>query len=285
MNAVSGPGKRFELMSRRWSILGLTTAITVAVVGQFLERYTFPVNYQIAFVGLSFGGVVSFYFSRKVNLPPVEINHTEGRVSARNLFRNYWGIVSKEPRFLAFTAKRAIFLFGMSLAGPLIPLYYVNVVHAPDAWIGIFGTVQTAITLVGYFYWTRQSKKRGYGFVLLWTTFGLALVPAALSLTSAVQVIAVLVGLTGILTAGNDMVFFEEQMKTVPPEFSAIFISFAQTAQYFAAIVAPLVGSYLATSVGVEVALVVTTGIRLVGFLAFAAGKPWQAVEEVAGVG
>ncbi len=46
MNAVAGPAHRYELMSRRWSVLGLTTAITVAVAGQVLERYGFPVNYQ-----------------------------------------------------------------------------------------------------------------------------------------------------------------------------------------------------------------------------------------------
>jgi asparagine synthase (glutamine-hydrolysing) len=33
MNAVAGPEHRYDLMSRRWSILGLTSAFTVALVG------------------------------------------------------------------------------------------------------------------------------------------------------------------------------------------------------------------------------------------------------------
>src|SRR4030067_2784312 len=41
MNAVSGPEGRYELMSRRWSILGITTAIAVAIAGQGLDRIGF----------------------------------------------------------------------------------------------------------------------------------------------------------------------------------------------------------------------------------------------------
>ncbi|HLA98379.1 MAG TPA: hypothetical protein VJL34_07990, partial [Anaerolineales bacterium] len=42
MNAVAGPRRRYELMSRRWSILGLTNAITVAIVGNVLDTMQFP---------------------------------------------------------------------------------------------------------------------------------------------------------------------------------------------------------------------------------------------------
>src|SRR4030043_2255013 len=38
MNAVSGPEGRYELMSRRWSILGITTAITVAIAGRVWDH-------------------------------------------------------------------------------------------------------------------------------------------------------------------------------------------------------------------------------------------------------
>jgi hypothetical protein len=47
MNAVAGPEGRYELMSRRWSILGLTSAITVAVAGWTLDQLDFPINYQL----------------------------------------------------------------------------------------------------------------------------------------------------------------------------------------------------------------------------------------------
>ena len=72
MNAVSGPEGRYELMSRRWSILGLTTAITVAIAGQVLDRIGFHLNYQIVFLGLSMGGLISYYFSSRIQIPDAE---------------------------------------------------------------------------------------------------------------------------------------------------------------------------------------------------------------------
>jgi predicted Na+-dependent transporter len=72
MNAVSGPEGRFDLMSRRWSILGITTAIATAIAGQVLDRVGFHLNYQIVFVGLSIGGLVSYYFSSRIQIPDVD---------------------------------------------------------------------------------------------------------------------------------------------------------------------------------------------------------------------
>ena len=65
MDGAAGPHGRLELMSRRWSWMGLTMAITVSIVGIFLERVPAPINYAIAFMSFSVGGVASYYFSRQ----------------------------------------------------------------------------------------------------------------------------------------------------------------------------------------------------------------------------
>src|SRR4030065_2295969 len=72
MNAVSGPEGRYELMSRRWSILGITTAIAVAIAGQVLDRIGFHLNYQIVFIALSMGGLISYYISSRIQIPDAD---------------------------------------------------------------------------------------------------------------------------------------------------------------------------------------------------------------------
>jgi MFS family permease len=116
--------------------------------------------------------------------------------------------VLREQPFVIFIIKRFVYLTGVSLSLPIFPLYYVHVVHANNAWIGIINTAQTAVLLVGYFLWTRQSRLRGSRFVLLWTTCGLSLYPALTALTHNVQFITVYAGLAGIFQAGIDLVFF-----------------------------------------------------------------------------
>ena len=62
--------------------------------------------------------------------------------------------------------------------------------------------------------------------------------------------LAGLAGLAGIFQAGLDLVFFDELMKTVPIEHSAHFVSIAQSLQYLSSFVAPLIGTTLASLIG-----------------------------------
>ncbi len=54
MNAVAGPTHRYELMSRRWSILGLTTALTVAIRRTDSGQNQFPDQLPISIFGAVF---------------------------------------------------------------------------------------------------------------------------------------------------------------------------------------------------------------------------------------
>ncbi len=270
MNAIAGPTRRYDLMSRRWSILGITTAITVATVGQILDRITFPFNYQMAFLVLSVGGLVSYYYSSHIELPDAE--PPPGQPAGASLsqrFRDYTQLILKERAFVSFSLRRLVYITGTTLSLPLFPLYFVREVQASNAWIGVINTAQSAILLVGYFLWTRESRLRGSRFVLLWTTFGLALYPAMVALTHRVELIALFAGLAGIFQAGLDLVFFDELMKTVPPEYSATFVSLAQSIQYFSTVFSPLIGTLLAGWIGLGGALLVSAGLRLAGFALF----------------
>jgi hypothetical protein len=270
MNAVAGPKGRYALMSRRWSILGLTSAITVTVVGQILHRLSFPINYQLVFIGLSVGGAISYYYTRRIELPDTEPQPRTVGLSLPQRFKGYVNLIRGESAFVSFMAKRLVYVSGSTLAAPLFPLYYVREVQATDDWIGIINTAQTAVMLVGYFLWARQGRVRGSRFVLSWTTFGLSLYPALVATTHRVEFIALFAGLAGIFQAGLDLVFFDELMKTVPDQYSAIFVSLAQSLQYLSAVIAPLLGTLLADHIGIGGALVVSSIVRLFGFGLFA---------------
>jgi len=270
MNAVAGPSHRYELMSRRWSILGLTTALTVVIAGLVLDRMNFPFNYQVVFLSLSLGGLISFIFSNRIVLPDSYVPERQPGLSFSERFGNYRQLVLGQRDFVRFAIQRFVFISGTSLSLPIFPLYFVREVQASDAWIGIINTSQTAILLVGYFLWTRGSQLRGSRFVLLWTTLGLALYPALTAMTLRVELIALYAGLAGIFQAGVDLVFFDELMKTVPVEYSATFVSLAQSLQYLSMVVSPLLGTLLAGYIGLSGALFVSAAMRLTGFALFA---------------
>ncbi len=270
MNAVAGPEGRFELMSHRWSILGATTSFTVLMVGQVLDRIKFPSNYQIVFMVLSVGGLISYYYSSHIKLPPVEPPKEAPVHSIRDIWTSYTSHVMKEKQFVSFITKRFVYLTGAALAAPLFPLFLVRVIQASDSWISIINTSQTTVLILGYFLWTRQSRRYGSRRVLLITTLGMSLQPLLVALTSQSWQVAILMGMAGIFQAGLDLVFFDELMRTVPPEYSATFIAFAQSIQYLSSVASPVIGGLLASWLGIPAALVIAGLIRLSGFGMFA---------------
>ncbi len=269
MNAVAGPKRRYDLMSRRWSFIGFTSAIVVATVGQLLDRIGFPLNYQLVFMGLSLGGLVSFYFSNRIELPDTELPEKEKGKSIGQRLRGYISLVRSQTDFVRFSAQRFVFLTGSMFGLPLLPLYYVREVQASDAWIGFLSTAQTGLMLVGYFLWARTSRRRGSRFVLLWTTVALSLHPALVSLTHRVELLALYAGLAGTFQAGLDLVFFDELMKTVPPKHAANFIAVAQMLTYLATFLGPVLATLLADQIGLGGALLVSAALRLIGFALF----------------
>jgi predicted MFS family arabinose efflux permease len=270
MSTVAGPAHRYDLMSRRWSIIGLTYAATVAIVGQLLDRIGFPLNYQVAFMGLSLGGLLSFYFSSRIELPPAERPARPPGRSAAERLRGYVGLILGQRAFVHFSVRRFVFLLGSMFGLPLFPLYYVRDVQASDAWIGLINTVQTGLMLVGYLVFARASRTRGSRFVLVWATLIVSLHPALAATTGRVELLALLAGLAGIFQAGLDLVFFDELMRTVPPEHSATFASIAHSLTYLATVLGPTAGTLLADQIGLTGALLTAAVLRLTGFALFA---------------
>jgi hypothetical protein len=272
MNLVAGPEGRYELMTHRWSILGFTNASTALLAGQFLESLPFPLNYQVVFIALSAGSLISFYFSSHLIIkdnPPAE--KTNQRQSFREWANNYVHLVMGEKPFVSFVAKRFVFLTGTALIAPLLPIYFVNQLNASDFWIALINIAANITVILGYSLWMRETRRRGSMMVLLATTCGVSFYPILVAMTNQVWPVVIYAGLSGIFNAGLNLVFFDELMKRVPVAYSATFIAAAQGLQYMSSIVAPLLASWLADQIGIGMALVLGGVVSMVGFGLFLA--------------
>ncbi len=269
MNTVAGPEGRYALLSRRWAIFGLTSVVMTFFVTRIIDLVAFPRNYQMMFLGLSAGGLISYYFSNQIKLPIQTPAVLAPAKSVIDSARNYFSLIRGAPAFTTFATKKFVYLSAMTLSQPIMPLFLVREVKATDSQIGMITMAMTTVMLAGYFIWPWSSRKYGGRFVLLATTFGMIFYPALTAATPQIPLIILYAAIAGLFQAGLDLVFFDELMKTVPPEYGATFVSLAQSMQYLSAIVAPLVGTLLADSIGLGGALWVSAGLRLVGFLLF----------------
>jgi MFS family permease len=150
-----------------------------------------------------------------------------------------------------------------------MPLFLVREVGATDSQYASVNMAMTLIMLVGYFVWPWASRKRGGRFVLLATSLGMTLYPALVAATPHIEWIIFYAAVAGLFQAGLDLVFFDELMKTMPPEYSATFVSLAQSMQYMSTFIAPMLGTWLAEYIGLGGALWLSAGLRLLGFLLF----------------
>lgn len=269
MNSIAGPEGRYELMTHRWSLLGLTNALTALLAGQLLDRLPFPLNYQVVFIALSAGGLISYYFSSKIDLPDAPLPYDTVKHSWTERVIGYIHLIAGEKPFVSFVSKRFVFLTGAALAAPLLPIYYVKTLHAPDFGIALINIAANMTVILGYFLWTRQTRRHGSQVVLLATTCGAALYPVMVGLTHQVWPVVIFAAISGVFQAGINLIFFDELMKRVPVEYSATFVAAAQGLQYMSSIVAPLIATWLSAQLGFSTALLISGGVSLLGFALF----------------
>ncbi len=127
----------------------------------------------------------------------------------------------------------------------------------------------------------RQTRRRGSRIVLLATTCGGSLYPMLVGLTNHVWPVVIFAGLSGIFTAGLNLVFFDELMRRVPVEYSATFVAAAQGLQYMSSIVAPLLATWLSSQLGFGLALILAGAVSLTSFFLFLLESAGQRAIEV----
>jgi hypothetical protein len=264
MGGVAGERGRFSLMSRRWSILGITNSLTVLIVGQALNLFTFPLNYQVVFIGSAAGGLISYIFSSSIKLPLADA--PAAREPLRETLRQYSRNLRANRLFVNFLLSQFLFRWGMALPAPLFPIYWVRNLNASDGAISAINGINTAVTMVAYFLWARATKRRGVRWVLLATSLGVSFYPLLTALTNRWELLVVWAGLAGVFSAGVDLVFFDIVLSTCPGENPAVYVAMYQTTVYIATFLAPLVGTAVAGAFGIGQSLILGTVLRLAGF-------------------
>jgi hypothetical protein len=263
MGGVAGPGGRFTLMSRRWSILGLTNSLTVTIVGQLLNAFSFPLNYQIVFIGSAIGAFISVVFSSSIRLPPREVPPAQAGLV--NTFREHGSTLRHNKPFVNFTLSQFVFRWGLALAIPLFPIYWVRNLGATDPQISAINATQMFVVMIAYFVWTKVIRKKSERFVLLIAAFGVSFYPLLTALTHRPEPLVLWAALAGSFSAGVDLVFFDIVLSTCPEDHQASYVGMYQTTVYVATFLAPLVGTGLSDLIGIVPTMMIATVLRLVG--------------------
>ena len=266
MAGAAGRDGRFDLLGRRWAIAGTSTAIAVALGGQFLNALPFPVNFELLFALISVAGLGSFLQSSRIVIPDQVRVPSAARLPARDRLSGLWSLVVANRSFVRFELRSLVYTASIGLSMPILPLFYVHEVHAPDAWIGIFGAATSAGGVLGYLVARQLARRGGAAMTLLPSMIAAALAPAILAAISWLPAVAALGFVIGVAGAGVQLAMFDQLMRRVPLEHGVTFASVDQSVQNIALVVAPNVGGLLVALAGARTSLLI---VGLVGALAF----------------
>lgn len=292
MDGVAGPRGRFDLLGRRWAIMGLATAVLTGLAGVMLDALPMPVNYQLLFLAGGLSGVASWWLCGRIVVgrgeasarrtgadaavtPPATAEPSApptGSATATAATPP----AARAPRgpFLGFVLRKGLYSASLRLIGPLLPLFYVRTLGASDAWIGSLAMIASLATVVGYTWWRRVARRLGGRTVLLASLLVATVAPAFVVATRSLELVTLVTIVGAFFGAGADLALFDELLARIPRDRVATASGVDSTATNLAGIVAPLLGAALAAIVGVELAIVAGAGIGLAGFALFARTGP-----------
>jgi hypothetical protein len=273
MDGAAGRDGRFDLLGRRWAIAGVSTAISVAVFGQFLDAVAFPANFQLLLVFVTIAGVGSFLQSSRISIPDQvrpAASPDAPPAPRRQRLVGPWRLVTSNRTFVRFELRALLYTAAIGLSMPVLPLFYVHDVGAPDAWIGIIGSATSAGSVVGYMTARRIARRRGGATILLPALLAIALATAAMSAVAWLPGVAAIGFVLGISGAAAQLALFDALMRRIPLENGVTFSSVDQTVQNLALIVMPNVGGLLAAVLGGRAALLIVAAVNFAAFAAFA---------------
>ncbi|MCU0503302.1 MAG: MFS transporter [Anaerolineae bacterium] len=273
--------RRAKFNGTRWGLMSLVSGTMIAIFGFMLDRTAFPLGYQIVFM-ISFGAsLMNMYYFSKIEVTPFvrEPDEAQSGQSAPGekeaplprlvRLRHFLRAFVAHPPFVRFNAASFAARLTLMMPAGLYSVYWVQTLHASDAWIGLRGTAGYAALVLGYWVWGRMASRIGHRGLLLSCGAGLAFYPVLTALAPSVEWLLPAAALWGFTVAGIDIGLFDMMLISSPAGRMPSFAAVTNVLNNIALAIGPLLGAALAGLVGTRSALLVIGGLQLIATLGY----------------
>ena len=272
--------KRAATFTARNVVLGAAVSAINFLFGQWLYRVAFPLNYQVMYLVGVVTSMMSIYYLARIKVPAsspppparvkIHFNPRQQWHSVRQAIHNY-------PGFFLIVLNTSLYGIGLWLAQPLYIIYYVRILHASDAWIGLQGTVGSLATIFGYTLFRGLMARWGVHNTLKRTIITQGLVPVMVALAPSLTLILVAVAFNGLVASGINLSQYITLLKLIPEDrrasYSAIYTGLVNIGIF----ICPLVGVSLANAFGFIPTLIAFGLLSCLGAFSF---WIWPVIKE-----
>ncbi len=270
MGSIIDISRRYQLMSLRWSILGVCNGISVYLAGLYLGSNAPLSAYAIVICVSSLFTVFAFFPARNYEVPTERRDTHAAPVSIQKAFQQIVFFLKTYRNFRLFIICQAVFQAGVAMSVPLYPLHWIRALNADDSTIGLVSMIQSVTLLFGYTIGTYIATRFKGRVAILWIcSFALGSYPLITALVGSMSPLLYIAVIWGIATAGIELVLIDLLLDSCPPGQVTAVMPAYQMVMFTVSLLSPLLATGLARSVGTTVALIVAAAFHFIGALLF----------------
>ncbi|HRE46740.1 MAG TPA: MFS transporter [Aggregatilineales bacterium] len=262
--------RRAMVFSMRTAIWSAVVVVTSILAGQWLDWIAFPLNFMILY---GFGFLVAMgsnWLVGNLIIPPRKTTmialSKKGQSAPAALPTERARLTTPVARLLFNTG---IYQSGLWLSNGLFAVFYIEILHASNGWIGLNLAVGSFGVVLGNFLWARLLRRRsmtwGLKRAILFTWF----FPIGVAVFPYFDTILILNLLVNLGHPGVELCTISLMMKVGSDETRTVYMSWYNTVIQISAFVAPLVGVWIAQRYGIQVAFLIASLLRIIGATLF----------------
>lgn len=270
MGSIIDISRRYQLMSLRWSILGVCNGISVYVAGLYLGSNAPLSAYALVICVSSLFTVFAFFPARNYEVPAERRDTHAAPVSIGKAFSQIVYFLKTYRSFRLFIICQAVYQAGIAMSVPLFPLHWIRTLNADDSTIGLISMIQSVTLLFGYTLGTYIATRLKGRVAILWVcSIALGTYPLITALVGSMTPLLYAAVVWGIATAGIELVLIDLLLDSCPPGQVTAVMPAYQMVMFTVSLLAPLLATGMARSIGTTIALIVAAGLHFLGALLF----------------
>jgi MFS family permease len=196
---------------------------------------------------------------------------------------NLWGALAGNRAFLGLVVSGFVWNLALQIAAPFFNVYLVRHLGAGAGTVGLLAGVNTLFGLLGSGLFGRVMDRLGALKTQALTGFLIPIIPTAWIWVTAPWQVGVLEAYAGLVWAGYNLANFALLLELTPASHRPRAVALYQTVVFASAVAGPLLGGWLADTLGFHVIFGASGAGRLVGILLYVWLAVWPGLGTRAG--
>jgi MFS family permease len=254
-------GAFFSDRNRLLTMVGLVSTLLIGILMK--DASDNVVAYQVLF-GIAFCfGLVEVFLLLKHEEEPLKM---EGPIVKKKLMD--WSIF-QHSSYVWFLIGALFFNFAWQMAWGIFNIYHVRVVGATIFWISMFSVGNMLMQVLTFPLWKKWAERKSNILVFVWAAIGMATTPFLTVLSTNLYYLTLVQTMSGFFLSGVVLLLFNLLLEQSPENARTYCITTYNVLLAIVAFLAPQIGIWLLNVLGVETAMYINSGLRLLSAALF----------------